>query len=265
MSTKNFCNKIMIVTLVTILLISACGMHPEPVTRQPVKADIKDFLAAAFGWESWEQLEMGQGGPVLFTLSVEDGPDEVVLAFPEKLMVGSVGDKILTSMLDNGGAQVIGEGEAYAARLQSSVYAIQQAFSSNPNAQMYTDVAGKWIAAFLPRSNGTWYMGWVNIQTKSMFQFCQQLQNCGSFVNWKDAEDVINHLKGLGWTPITASQVPAAIRTYFLTRMGFLQSAWFVRLQGVEVTPIILPIGVLLNPESILLPGDVDWGDKPQE
>ncbi len=94
--------------------------------------------------------------------------------------------------------------------------------------------------------------------------FCRQLQNCGAFVNWNDAKDVMTKLRDIGWTPITASQIPSAARTYFLTRFTMIKSAWFIRLEGVNSSAIILPVGTLLDPASILLPGDINLDELPE-
>jgi hypothetical protein len=257
-----FCTRVIIALLLMTLVLSACGTHPDPLTREPVKSNFNDFLAAALGWESWESLSMG--GPVLIGSTSMDGPSDFVLAYPNAMMVGSVGDKILNSMLETGAGSVIGPGEAYAARVQTSLYAIQQAFSGNPNARMYIDPTGRWLAAFLPNGNA-WYMGFIDLTKKSMFQFCQQLQNCGSFITAGDASSLTKEMEKLKWVSATPSMIPATIRTYFLTKMGWLKGAWFVRMNGVTASPLFVLGQTFMIPNSILLPNSIDWENLPQQ
>jgi hypothetical protein len=263
MNTKIYTKTVMIYLLFA-LLVSACGTHPDPLTREPVRADFDDFVAAAFGWESWEQMEIGSNSPMVVSISDSDVPDEIVIAVPETFFAGSFGDKILNSMIERGAADIIGPGEAYAARMQTSLYAIQEAMRDAPLTQRFIDPTSRYLAALLPRGN-SWYIGFVDLKAKSMFTICQQLQNCGAFVNAQSASELAQAMKDNGWKMIAASQVPSSIRSYFLNHMSWLSRAWFVRLQGVTLQPIIAPIGAFMVPQSILLPDNIDWDNLPQQ
>ena len=261
MNTKIY-TKILMIYLLFALLVSACGTHPDPLTREPVKADFDDFVAAAFGWESWEALE--QSGGMVITISDSELPNEVVIAAPETFFVGSFGDKLLTSMIDRGIADVIGPGEAYAARINTSLYAIQEAMRDAPLTQRFLDPTGRYLAALLPRDNA-WYIGFVDLKARSMFTICQQLQNCGSFVNAQSASELAQAMKDNGWKLIPASQIPTGIRTYFLNKMGWLSRAYFLRLQGTVTSPILVPFGTFLVPETILLPDGFEYEAATQQ
>jgi hypothetical protein len=251
-----------LIFLIYAALLSACGTHLDPLTREPVKADFDDFIAAAFGWESWEALE--QNGGMVVTISDTDMPNEVVIAVPQTFFAGSFGDKLLTSMIDRGIADAIGPGEAYAARINTSLYAIQEAMRDAPLAQRFLDPTGRYLAALLPRENA-WYIGFVDLKARSMFTICQQLQNCGSFVNAQSASELAQAMKDNGWKLVPASAIPSGIRSYFLYKMGWLQRAYFLRLQGTITSPLIVPVGTFLVPEAIFLPDGFEYNAAPQQ
>jgi hypothetical protein len=230
--------------LLFALMFSGCGK----VTVE--KAPAEDWLAAALGWSSYEAMEAG--GPMLISVSDGDGAD-FVLAYPQAVAAGSMGDPVLTELRQVGAASAIGEGEAYAARLQTSLYAIQEAFRGAPLTQRFIDPSGRYLAALMPQGDA-WYVGFVDMAKKSMFTTCQQLQNCGAFVNSRSAGELAEAMKANGWKAIAASQVPATLKTYFLYHMGWLKSAWFVRLSGVVANPILVPVGMFSVPDQILLP-----------
>jgi len=264
MNTRYFTKTLMIYVLFALLL-TACGAHSDPLTGRPVQNDLKDYLAAAFGWGSWDEMTLAPSQPLLISIANEDEENEFILAFPQALIVGSVGDKALTTMLENGAASAIGPGELYAARMQSTLYSIQQAFSGNPNSQIWQDAAKRYIVTLLPNGGNAWHMGVVDLQTRSMFMLCQALQNCGSFMHAETASELAQAMKDAGWKLIPASAVPSGIRSYFLYRMGWLRNAFWVRLQGTVTSPLVLPVGTFFIPQSILLPGNVDWENQPQQ
>jgi hypothetical protein len=254
--------RILFVALLYALMLPACGTHPDPLTRQPIQANFDDFVAAAFGWESWEAME--QTGGMMISISDTEFPNEIVIAVPQTFFAGSFGDKLLTSMIDRGIADAIGPGEAYAARINTSLYAIQEAMRGAPLAQRWLDPTGRYLAALLPRENA-WFMGFVDLKARSMFTICQQLQNCGSFVNAQSASELAQAMKDNGWKLIPASQIPMGIRSYFLNKMGWLGRAYFLRLQGTVTSPIFVPMGTFLVPETILLPDGFEFDAAPQQ
>jgi hypothetical protein len=263
MFTIRFWIRIVLVCLISIMLISACGTHPDPIDRHLVKTEFNDYAAALLGWESWEALELANQGGMVITISTGDLPSDVLIAVPNIFFAGSFGDKLLDQAIANNTA-MIGDGEIYAARLQTSLYAIQEAIRGAPLSQRFLDPTERYLAALLPRGE-LWYFGLVDLKTKSMFMICQQLQNCGAFVNAKSASELAQAMRDNGWKMISASAIPTAIRTYFLYHMGWLQKAWFIRIQTATISPIITPIGIFLSPESILLPNGMDWENLPQQ
>jgi hypothetical protein len=64
-------------------------------------------------------------------------------------------------------------------------------------------------------------------------------------------------MKANGWKAVPVSAIPVAVRITMLTRMGYLQNAWFIRLQGTVTSPIIIPGGAFLVPQQILVPGSL--------
>lgn len=246
---------LVIVYTIFALLVGACnwGTHPDPYTGQPVQADVYDVIAAAFGWGSWEEMTDGQSAAFV---ALPNG-EIIAASVPDAYMVGAVGDKMLAELRDVAANDHILEGEMYAARLRSSLYAIQEGFRGNPFAQMYKDPTGRWLAVYLPQG-GRWFYGFVDLQKSTMYQFCQNLQTCGSFINAKSASDLSQYMKGLGWTATTASQIPGSIRNLFLHRMDWLTRALAIRLHGVIASPILVPAGLIVNPANVLYP---EYGD----
>jgi hypothetical protein len=264
MKTKVYL-RILFIALLYALMFSACGKHPDPATGQEVKADLKDFLASAFGWSSYEELEMTGGeGPMLISITDEDAANQVLLAFPDTFVIGAVGDRWVNTLSQSGAGSVIGEGEAYAARMQSSLYAIQKAFEGNPAARLFLDPTERYVATFFPSAGNAWHMGFVDITNRSMFTMCKQLMNCGSFINYQSASEMTKAMQDNGWKVITASQIPQGVRSYFMYRMSWLSKAWFMRLNGVISSPVFMPGGAFLVPQQILLPG-YNLEEQPQQ
>ena len=258
----NFYTKTVMIYLLFALLISACGTVPDPITGAPVKADVKDFLAAAFGWSSYDDLELTGGeGPMLYAIADDEAPTQVLLAFPQTYAIGAVGDQWLDVLRKSGAGSVIGDGEAYAAQMKSSLYAIQKAFGGSPAAKLFMDPTGRYVATFFPSAGDAWHYGFVDLANKGMFTICKQLQMCGAFINYKSAGELTQAMQDNGWKAIAAGQIPAGVRSYFLYRMGWLSKAWFVRLNGVLSSPVIIPGGAFLVPESILLEGE-EWTEQ---
>lgn len=259
-TVKTIYVKTFIVYLLMAILISACslGQHPNPDTGKPVAADFDDVVSWVFGWNSWEELQVG--GPMLISISDDSDQSQIVLAYPsEPVLAGTV----VNDWLRCGQASIIGDGEAYAARLQTSAYAIREAFANAPLTQRFIDPTGRFVVALKPYGT-EWYYGFVDLTKKSMFTICKEMNGCGAFANAKSISEIVDTLKANGWKSIPASAIPAAVRTVLLFRLSALQSAWFIRLSGTVSSPIFV-FGSMLNvPYKILVPDSSLIEDVPQ-
>lgn len=247
---SQFCRtRTVMIILMLSLILSACdlGTHYD-TDGQTVQADWYDLAAAALGWESWEEMTSNDGAIVWV-----DG-DTQALSIPEVYLAAGITTKeLLVEIRDAAASDHILEGEMYAARLRTSLYAVQEGLRGNPFAQMYKDPSGRWLAVYLPQG-GRWFYGFVDLTKNTMYQICQQLTDCGSFITSNSASELSRHMEGLGWKAVTASQIPGSVKYVFLHRMSWLSRALAIRLNGAIIQPVVLPVVFTGVMENIIAP-----------
>lgn len=151
----------------------------------------------------------------------------------------------------------LADGQVMASQVGSSLWAIDRAIHSMPDARIYIQ-AGKDIALFVSPgakdASGAsyWFFGFVDVSKRSLIAVSDQLRLGGNFVNCKTMSDFMKAVENAGFKRVDPKTVPTLVAFLKLAIQYMKQSS-----AAMINTVRSMPPAILIVPAGLLSPTEM--------